>query len=120
MGKKGVYKDPNCRFCGDTNPESFWPKMKTQCKKCFGKDIAQRLRDTRAAGIAYKGGKCERCGYDKCNAALEFHHLDPTQKDPMGLRKFGLQSLIKEIDKCILLCSNCHREEHVRLRLLDT
>ena len=65
--------------------------------------------------VEYKGGKCEICGYNKCLSALEFHHLDPSKKD------FGIASnssykniniLKKEIDKCILVCSNCHREIH--------
>lgn len=117
MGAKGVFKVASCIHCGETDPTKFWPKMKTRCRTCHGKDIAQRLRDTRNAAIQLKGGKCERCGYDRCNAALEFHHLDPTQKDPLGLRKTSLKVLMKEVDKCILLCSNCHKEEHVRLRL---
>lgn len=117
MGLKGIHKDPCCKHCGETEPSKFWPKMKTTCRSCHGKDIAQRLRDTRDAAINLKGGKCQHCGYDRCNAALEFHHTDPTQKDPLGLRKTNLESLMREVDKCILLCSNCHREEHVRLRL---
>ena len=67
--------------------------------------------------IAYKGGKCERCGYNKCNRALEFHHLDPTQKD-FGISKHinrNINDLKAEVDKCILLCSNCHAEVHQEL-----
>lgn len=67
--------------------------------------------------IEYKGGKCEHCGYDKCMRALEFHHLNPNEKD-FGLSRClskSISSLKKEVDKCILLCSNCHAEEHERL-----
>lgn len=63
--------------------------------------------------VEYKGGKCERCGYDKCIGALDFHHLDPSQKDfgiSTNIKSFDL--IKKELDKCILLCANCHREEH--------
>ena len=67
--------------------------------------------------IAYKGGKCERCGYNKCNRALEFHHIDP------GVKDFGISDQINrniddlkaEADKCILVCSNCHAEIHEEL-----
>ena len=62
------------------------------------------------------GGHCNICGYDKCSAALELHHLDPSKKS------FGLGSIradpkkwnviVDELRKCILLCSNCHREFH--------
>jgi len=116
MGIKGVYSKPVCKHCGEENPEMFWPKMKTTCKKCHGKDIAKHLANTRKKAIEYKGGKCEHCGYDKFIGALEFHHTDPSKKDPNGLKKFSFESLKKEIDKCILLCANCHREEHARLR----
>ena len=67
--------------------------------------------------IEYKGSKCEYCGYDKCMRALEFHHLNPNEKD-FGLSRCLSKSiplLKKEVDKCILLCSNCHAEEHERL-----
>ena len=63
------------------------------------------------------GGKCEKCGYDKCQRALEFHHLDPNVKD-FGISSIltkSFTSLVEESDKCILLCSNCHAEEHQRL-----
>ena len=63
--------------------------------------------------IAYLGGKCERCGYNRCNAALDFHHKDPSQKD-FGIAAKGhtrsWDAIKKELDKCELVCSNCHRE----------
>lgn len=66
--------------------------------------------------ILSKGGKCERCGYDKNISALEFHHRDPKEKNfQIDIRKFSnsnLDSLQKELDKCELLCANCHRELH--------
>lgn len=67
--------------------------------------------------IEYKGGKCERCGYNKSMRALEFHHLDPSEKD-FGISKQinrNINDLKKEVDKCILLCSNCHAEIHEEL-----
>lgn len=84
------------------------------CKSCHNSKTVARGRDNKAIYVAYKGGKCERCGYSKCHDALEFHHRDPEQKDPsfQSMRYWGLQKSIKELDKCELLCSNCHREEH--------
>ena len=65
--------------------------------------------------VEYLGGRCESCGYDKCIAALEFHHKDPSKKDfsvsTDGTTK-SWEKLKAEIEKCSLLCSNCHREEH--------
>lgn len=69
--------------------------------------------------IKYKGGKCQRCGYNKCTRALEFHHLDPTLKD-FGISRTltkNVSQLKKEADKCILVCSNCHAEIHEELYL---
>lgn len=66
--------------------------------------------------ISLKGMKCEICGYDKNISALEFHHIDPSQKsfplDSRRLSNFSMDKLIEESKKCILLCSNCHRELH--------
>ena len=118
MPKKGETVKPFlCEGCGETEPFNFTNKMKSTCKKCHSKDIGRRLIEAREKAIEYKGGKCEYCGYNKYRGALEFHHKDPTQKDPMGLRAYKLSRLFAEVDKCLLLCSNCHREEHGRLRI---
>ena len=65
--------------------------------------------------IEYKGGKCERCGYDKIQypRAFVFHHNDPSKKE-MSLSKVcrALEKLKKEVDKCTLLCARCHAEIH--------
>jgi hypothetical protein len=62
------------------------------------------------------GGKCSKCGYDKNFAALEFHHKNPIEKDfglnSRMLSNTNVEKLINEANKCILLCANCHREEH--------
>lgn len=66
------------------------------------------------------GGKCNLCGYDRCVAALEFHHRDPTTKKfNLGkdnlLKAWGM--VLAEAQKCDLLCANCHRELEERIRL---
>lgn len=48
--------------------------------------------------------------------ALEFHHLNPNKKDfgiSGGTKSF--ETLRPEVDKCILVCSNCHREIHANV-----
>ncbi|MDO8564827.1 MAG: HNH endonuclease signature motif containing protein, partial [bacterium] len=63
--------------------------------------------------IAYKGGKCMICGYCKCDGALELHHVDPKQKSfSVGAKGYtrSWEKVKEEIDKCVLLCANCHRE----------
>lgn len=67
--------------------------------------------------IEYKGGKCQKCGYNKCEGALQFHHLNPKEKTFTIAQQnlsvhFPIENFYKEIDKCILLCANCHAEMH--------
>lgn len=65
------------------------------------------------------GGRCGICGYNKCPESLEFHHLDPTQKEfGFGQSRANIKSwdkLVVELRKCVLLCANCHRECHAGL-----
>lgn len=92
----------------------------TEIKKT-GYDYVKSLRNrNKIKGIEYKGGKCSICGYDKCNSALDFHHLDQTKKDfTISSNMNRAWSKIKiELDKCILVCANCHREIHENLHKL--
>ena len=65
--------------------------------------------------VEYLGNKCNLCGYNKCFAALEFHHKDGQKKD-FGLASRGLtrswETIKRELEKCVLVCSNCHKEIH--------
>lgn len=78
------------------------------------KDFRQRLKDR---AVYVMGSKCMCCGYDRCIQALEFHHLNPEEKD----FSFGSNtnrswaSTRNELQKCILVCANCHREIHYGL-----
>ena len=60
------------------------------------------------------GGECQICGYNRCNKALEFHHLNAQEKDftISKVANRSWDSLEKELKKCILVCANCHREIH--------
>jgi hypothetical protein len=66
--------------------------------------------------IKSRGGKCELCGYDRNIAVLEFHHINPDEKefqlDMRHLSNTSLERLKEEADKCQLLCANSHREVH--------
>ena len=67
--------------------------------------------------VYYKGGKCQLCGYNKSIRALQFHHIDPNEKDfgiSGGTKSF--EKMKPELDKCILVCSNCHCEIHDGIR----
>ena len=84
-----------------------------RCRKCRYEKTQRWYRSQKQKYLDYKGGKCERCGYNKCNAALEFHHLDPSKKEfRLSYSRKGFEKVKKELDKCILVCANCHREIH--------
>jgi hypothetical protein len=69
--------------------------------------------------VEYKGGCCEICGYNKSIQALQFHHIDPNEKDfNISARSYSIERLKKEADKCMLVCANCHIEVHEELRKL--
>ena len=83
--------------------------------------VQKRRKKIRKLAAEYKGGKCQQCGYDRCLEALDFHHIDPTKKDFAISSKGYTRSWEKvknELDKCIMLCANCHREIHVKLAAL--
>ena len=84
-------------------------------KAAFNSYCIERWRKRKLFAVEYKGGKCSKCGYDKCIGALEFHHLDPSEKEAhwTKMRLWSESRLLKELDKCILLCANCHREIHM-------
>lgn len=74
--------------------------------------IDWRVR-TRKKLVEYKGGECVKCGYNKCISALHFHHKDASEKDfTISGKSWSFEKLKKEVDKCVLLCSNCHTELH--------
>lgn len=82
------------------------------------KAVAKRRKKIRDMSIEYLGSKCCFCGYNRCSAALDFHHIDETTKE-FGLSQNGMtrswEKTKRELKKCILVCSNCHREIHAGL-----
>ena len=110
-----------CPICGkDFQANNYKRKYCYDCSP-EGLSCSERLRHLdrklKSILVARKGGKCERCGYCSCEGALQFHHIDPTEKEfTVASVNFGgtfnMESLLKEVDKCVLLCANCHAEEH--------
>lgn len=80
--------------------------------------VKKRRQKVKSLSLVYKGSKCIVCGYNKYQGALEFHHLDAKTKDFGIAYKGATRSWAKtkkELDKCILVCSNCHKEIHAGL-----
>ena len=84
-------------------------------KKEYDAELARKIRSERKI-MLLSGKVCERCGFDDIRA-LEFHHRDPSQKEyTVGtLMTKGLERLLKEVNKCEIICANCHAIEHSRL-----
>lgn len=84
--------------------------------KTGGQRVVEWRKRAKQKLVDYKGGNCVCCGYSKCIDALHFHHLDPaTKKFRIGGSSKSLETLMKEADKCILVCGNCHTEIHAGL-----
>lgn len=113
----------SCKQCGETDPNKMMNKgggrkSNTLCKECHNLNTIDRGQKNKAKYVEYKGGKCQKCGYAKCSDSLEFHHIEPDHKDPTfeSMRYWGFEKAKEELDKCMLVCSNCHREIHFELR----
>jgi len=94
-------------------------KKRYRCAQCQVISACKRRKKVKEKAVECLGGKCVKCGYDKCIEALEFHHPDVTIKDFAISNKnvIGWNKIKDELDKCVLLCANCHREEHVIWRM---
>ncbi len=125
LEKYGAILDDDKKYCSDCKKglplTEFYKRKNGSCYSCC--KICQsrktnKQRETKLKCINYKGGKCQRCGYNRCIQALDFHH--------MGDKKFGIstarnkrfEKLKLELDKCILVCAICHRELHAGLWLV--
>ncbi len=104
--------------CNNSTPVGQRGPKKFCNRKCRNKyHVDRRRKMLKIKALEYKGKKCGICGYSKCIAALEFHHLDPSQKEfQIGAgNTMSWSRLEAELDKCTLLCANCHREVHARV-----
>ena len=104
-------------ICKECNRKFDYSKSKghrkTICNSCI---VMNKQKKNKQKAVEYKGGKCEICGYNKCIEALEFHHLgDKLEKPSYAIMKRSWDFAKKELDKCKMLCSNCHKEEHVEI-----
>lgn len=99
----------------------FWlGPRKHRCKKCNADGVLRRRRLVKQVLVAEFGGSCRLCGYGRSMQALQFHHLDPAQKEfniAANGHTVGIDRARREASKCVLLCANCHAE--VEAGLID-
>ena len=85
------------------------------CKSCRLKYSSDRKRSLKLEAMVYMGGKCVDCG--ECReipSIYDFHHLDSSHKDfTIGKHALKLETIKKELDKCVMLCAVCHRIRHI-------
>lgn len=111
----------SCRNKYFSGEKSFvWKGGKRNSTRIRESDKERRLR-YKIRAIEYLGGKCCNCGYSNCAAALDFHHMNPFDKDHniKDISTGSWEKIKKELDKCSLLCANCHREFHWSLNHID-
>jgi 5-methylcytosine-specific restriction endonuclease McrA len=94
-------------------PLLVWERPATvACKRCVGEAVTRRKQAVKRILVEEAGGCCAICGYDRCVVNLVFHHVDPREKS-FGLSMNTTKSLAAyraEVEKCVLLCANCHGE----------
>lgn len=112
-----------CTNCNQSKPLSEFYQRKDRknghnlCKVCFNRYTIERWIKRKIDAITYKGSKCQDCSINYPEypyAVFEFHHRKPSEKDvDWSTLKLRSDKAIKhELDKCDLLCANCHRIRH--------
>jgi hypothetical protein len=97
--------------------------LEPRCKACKNSQCAriniERGRERKVQLVAMRGGKCDHCGNSYHPAVFDFHHRDRSTKrfniSGGSLANKAWNTILAEVEKCLLLCANCHRLEHVRL-----
>jgi 5-methylcytosine-specific restriction endonuclease McrA len=115
--------EKKCNVCGEVKPlRDFYERKASKdghahhCKKCNAARVLKTFRKNKLKAIEYKGGKCAACGGVFHPAVFDFHHINPEEKEikPSDMRGWKWEKQKAELDKCVLLCSNCHRLEHAK------
>lgn len=81
--------------------------------RCYSCTVKIRRHKIKMEMVNKKGGKCSKCGYNECLSALQFHHINPKTKafSISGSHCRSMSRVKKELNKCIVLCANCHSKE---------
>ena len=102
-----------CRICKNKK-ENEWYHKKVENKQKRQKQVLDRIRNNKKLVIDYFGGKCNDCGGVFHPSVYDLHHRNPEEKDNnfKTMLHRSWNKIIKEIEKCDLLCANCHRIRH--------
>lgn len=112
---------PHCKACHRA-AQSKWSNSKNSYERAryiHKKEhhllrIKQRRKENKELIESLKDAPCVDCGNKFPACAMDFHHLDPLEKTKGigAMVGWSKEKILKEISKCILLCSNCHRVRH--------
>jgi hypothetical protein len=133
-----VGKYASCKKCTDNvnfenkdKYESYYKEYRKANKQKQSQKSKDHYIKTNLEWVEFIKSKttlaCSKCGYDKTWAGLDFHHKDPREKENTihSIMKSGklteerLNLMLAELEKCIVLCATCHREEHMKYNWLD-
>lgn len=92
-----------------------------RCGKCASEWVVRSRIKKKRKLVELFGGRCKLCGYKRYIGSLDFHHRNPKEKS-FSLSVKGLcyswKDILKEANKCVLLCKNCHMEVESGIRKL--
>ncbi len=120
--------EKKCYKCKEVKPIVGFYKVKKKsgvmtdsswCKECNTKEVVKRNKNTKSLLVRLRGGSCQICKFCEYDGALEFHHIDPEKKDDRVSKLIRLKiskDIVDEINKCALLCSNCHKMVHAGIK----
>lgn len=110
---------PKCQETKEFNNDNFYIKKNNGkphawCRSCNDNITYEKQLQRKRKAVEYKGGKCCVCGYSHYIGALDFHHINPNEKtfNISKLRSYSWDVIKNEVDKCVLVCKNCHAEIH--------
>ena len=112
--KRGITKEYQYKTCKPCLVKQHREWVTPEKLKRYAESSKRKRRSRKIWAIDYKGGVCKHCNTVVHEAAFDFHHLNPKEKDmDVGLMLTrSEEDIVKELDKCILLCANCHRIHH--------
>lgn len=107
----------SCKVCANARSRAYYAKAKLnkEWKDAKNQKALERNKNAKLKAISLMGGKCYDCQGVFPPSVYDFHHLDPSEKDRNPshiLSKQNWEEVEKELSKCVLLCSNCHRIRH--------